>query len=141
MTNLPLVLAAILGILVLKTLITTGAARLLGYPLTVALPAGFLLAQVGEFSFVLERAGRAVGLSPAGLGDAGAQTFVAATVLLMGATPFLGQVGRRVKRRLPTPATEAETVPDASAYADLRDHVIVGNGRWLSFRDEGLLES
>ena len=125
MTNLPLVLAAILGILALKTLVTTGAARLLGYPLTVALPAGFLLAQVGEFSFVLERAGRAVGLSPAGLGDAGAQTFVAATVLLMGATPFLGQVGRRVKHRLPTPKAEAETVPDASAYADLREHVIV----------------
>lgn len=123
--NLPLVLAAILGILALKTLVTTGAARILGYPLTVALPAGFLLAQVGEFSFVLERAGREVGLSPAGLGEAGAQTFVAATVLLMGATPFLGQVGRRVKRRLPTPRAEVETVPDASAYADLRDHVII----------------
>lgn len=124
-TNLPLVLAAILGILALKTLVTTGAARLLGYPLTVALPTGLLLAQVGEFSFVLERAGREVGLSPAGLGDAGAQTFVAATVLLMGATPFLGQVGRRVKRRLPTPTAPLETIPEAAAFADLRDHVII----------------
>lgn len=125
MVNLPLVLAAILGILALKTLVTTGAARLLGYPLTVALPAGFLLAQVGEFSFVLERAGREVGLSPAGLGEAGAQTFVAATVLLMGATPFLGQVGHRVKRRLPTSAAPAPTAPDENAFADLRDHVII----------------
>lgn len=124
--NLPLVLAVILGVLALKTLVTTGAARLLGYPLNVALPAGFLLAQVGEFSFVLERAGREVGLSPAGLGDAGAQTFIATTVLLMGATPFLGRVGLRVKTRLPTPQTPlTEETPDASSFADLRDHVIV----------------
>ena len=124
--NLPLVLAAILGVLALKTLVTTGAARLLGYPLNVALPAGFLLAQVGEFSFVLERAGREVGLSPAGLGDAGAQTFIATTVLLMGATPFLARIGRRVKTRLPTSQTPlTEETPDASSFADLRDHVIV----------------
>ncbi len=126
MMSLPLVLAVIVGVSLLKKLVTTGAARLLGYPLNVALPAGFLLAQVGEFSFVLERAGREVGLSPAGLGDAGAQTFIATTVLLMGATPFLARIGRQVKTRLPTPQTPpTEATPDTPSFADLRDHVIV----------------
>ena len=124
--NLPLVLGVIVGVSLLKTFVTAGAARLLGYPLNVALPAGFLLAQVGEFSFVLERAGREVGLSPAGLGDAGAQTFIATTVLLMGATPFLARIGRRVKTRLPTPQTPlTEETPDAASFADLSDHVII----------------
>ncbi len=139
--NLPLVLGVILGVLVLKTLITTGAARLLGYPLSVALPAGFLLAQVGEFSFVLERAGREVGLSPAGLGEAGAQTFIATTVLLMGATPFLARIGRRVKTRLPTPQVPAaEETPDASAFAELRDHVIIAGYGDAARRLAGVLE-
>jgi CPA2 family monovalent cation:H+ antiporter-2 len=139
--NLPLVLVTILGVLALKTFVTAGAARLLGYPLTVALPAGFLLAQVGEFSFVLERAGREVGLSPAGLGEAGAQTFIATTVLLMGATPFLGRIGRRVKTRLPTPqAPVGEDTPGASAFAGLQDHVIIAGYGDAARRLAGVLE-
>ena len=139
--NLPLVLAVIVGVLALKTLVTTGAARLLGYPLATALPAGFLLAQVGEFSFVLERAGREVGLSPAGLGEAGAQTFIATTVLLMGATPFLARFGRRVETRLPTPqAPAADETPDASAFAEVRDHVIIAGYGDAARRLAGVLE-
>lgn len=133
-THLPAVLAAILGILVLKTVLTAASARALGQPLAVALPAGLLLAQVGEFSFVLERAGRSAGLSPAGLGEAGAQTFIAATVLLMGATPFLAGLGRRLERRLAAPRAAgltADAPPAAEGAADLgdpvalQDHVIV----------------
>ncbi len=139
--NLPLVLGVIVGVLLLKTLITTGAARLLGYPLSAALPAGFLLAQVGEFSFVLERAGREVGLSPAGLGEAGAQTFIATTVLLMGATPFLGRIGRRVETRLPTPPAPDNETPDTSAFAEVRDHVIVAGYGDAARRLTGVLEA
>ena len=43
----------------------------------MAAAAGLLLAQVGEFSFVLERAGREVGLIAAGRGDSGGQAFIA----------------------------------------------------------------
>ena len=101
--NLPLVLAVVAGMLVLKALITTGSARALGYPLGTALAAGLILAQVGEFSFVLERAGREVGLFPAGLAETGGQTFIAATVLLMGVTPFLAGLGSALGRRLEPP--------------------------------------
>ena len=71
--------------------ISTTAISVLGSratPLRIAAATGLILAQIGEFSFVLERAGRAAGLTPGDLGEAGAQTFIAATVLLMMATPF-----------------------------------------------------
>ncbi|HET7230830.1 MAG TPA: cation:proton antiporter, partial [Longimicrobium sp.] len=55
--NLPLVLAAAAGVVAAKALTTAAASRALGYRLTVAGAAGLLLAQVGEFSFVLDRAG------------------------------------------------------------------------------------
>lgn len=134
-THLPLVLAAIFCVFALKTLVTVAAARVLGYPLAVALPAGFLLAQVGEFSFVLERSGRELGLSPAGLGEAGAQTFIASTVLLMAATPFLARIGRKVEGKLPTleslealASQEAAASPSPQALGEvqaLEDHIII----------------
>ena len=80
--HLPLVArSAIAAVLLVKVLTTGGqraarsATRCRSPP-----PPALMLAQVGEFSFVLERAGREVGLSPAGLGDAGSQAFIATTV-------------------------------------------------------------
>ena len=49
---------------------------------------------------MLDRAGEAVGLSPAGLGDAGSQAFIAATVVLMVATPQLTALGAALAARL-----------------------------------------
>ena len=51
--NLPVILVTIVAVLALKAAVTTMSARSLGLPLATALPAGLLLAQVGEFSFVL----------------------------------------------------------------------------------------
>jgi monovalent cation:H+ antiporter-2, CPA2 family len=46
-------------------ILTTGiSVRALGYKMPVAAASALMLAQIGEFSFVLERAGREVGLSP-----------------------------------------------------------------------------
>jgi CPA2 family monovalent cation:H+ antiporter-2 len=64
---LPLVLGVVAAVLVLKSLITTASVAALGYGWPTAAAAGLTLAQVGEFSFVLERVGREVGLAPAGL--------------------------------------------------------------------------
>ena len=50
------------------------------------------LAQIGEFSFILARAGRDYGL----LSAAGEQTFLAASILSMIATPFLIQGAHRI---------------------------------------------
>jgi monovalent cation:H+ antiporter-2, CPA2 family len=130
-TNLPLVLVAVLAVVVIKVLTTGLSARLLGYPTPVAAAAAFTLAQVGEFSFVLERAGRELGLAPAGLGDRGSQTFIAASVVLMVATPLLARGGDLFATRAPvrhagTPAPpEDPDVPPAGPSIDLDDHVIV----------------
>jgi CPA2 family monovalent cation:H+ antiporter-2 len=91
-----------------------------------------MLAQIGEFSFVLERTGREVGLTPMNWGAAGSQTFIAATVVLMVATPFLMKIGAGLSEKLekkselnhlPDEAKIAEQIP--SHTADLEDHVIV----------------
>ena len=50
--------------------------------MAASLATGFYLAQVGEFSFVLERAGRELGLFPADMAETGSKTFIAATVVL-----------------------------------------------------------
>jgi monovalent cation:H+ antiporter-2, CPA2 family len=127
--HLPLVLLGIVAVLVVKVLTTAGAVRALGYPLPVAAVSGLMLAQVGEFSFVLERAGREVGLSPAGLGDPGAQAFIAATVVLMLLTPALTALGGRVAGHIERRQTAAEpTAPEAplpAHFDDLADHVVI----------------
>jgi len=91
-----LLLGGVVGVLVLKALVTTIAALSLGVPIRIAAGVGLTLAQIGEFSFVLERTGRAVGLSPMGLGPAGEQVFIVTAVLLMLGTPALLGVGPRL---------------------------------------------
>ncbi|HEX7312673.1 MAG TPA: cation:proton antiporter [Pyrinomonadaceae bacterium] len=128
--NLPLVAAAVALVLAVKFL-TTGASLLaLGYKAPVAAASGLALAQVGEFSFVLERSGRDAGLSPGGLGETGSQTFIAATVVLMVVTPLLMQAGSRLARKIEekhqrkgAEALEAEASDGHSP--DIEDHVVV----------------
>ena len=99
-SNLVLVLAVVGGVFALKVLTTVGALRALGTPVMVSVSAAFLLAQVGEFAFVLERRGAEVGLYPPGGAVTGGQTFIAAAVLLMIATPAFAALGPRLGRGL-----------------------------------------
>jgi CPA2 family monovalent cation:H+ antiporter-2 len=125
--NLPLVLLAVAAVLLVKVLTTGISVLALGYPLPVAAASGLMLAQVGEFSFVLERAGRALGLTPAGLGADGSQVFIASTVLLMVATPLLTSLGVAFGRRVGRLEEErvAAAEPPTSPHAGLENHVIV----------------
>ena len=127
--NLPIVLAVAGGVLLLKALITASSVLALGYPLRIAVVVGLALAQIGEFSFVLERAGRTAGLSPAGLGEAGGQTFIAVTVLLMILTPFLLQFGPRLGGRLersPLSRIGRQSMPSGGHVDEHpEDHVVV----------------
>lgn len=58
----------------------------------VVVSSALVLTQIGEFSFVLERAGEEVGLVPGGLAD-GADAFIAVTVLLMAPSPYVLRFG------------------------------------------------
>lgn len=128
-----LVLAAAGVVIVVKVLTTTGSVLVLGYPIRIAATIGLGLAQIGEFSFVLERTGRAAGLSPAGLGEVGAQMFIATTVLLMLLTPLQMQFAHRFGAFLSrTPLRKLSAPEEQKAIgetAHLEDHVIiVGHG-------------
>jgi monovalent cation:H+ antiporter-2, CPA2 family len=95
----PLLVAGVVAaVLAVKTLATAASVRVLGLSAAASVSTGLLLAQVGEFSFVLERTGREMGLFPAGMAERGGQAFIAATVVLMAVTPFLAQAGARLQR-------------------------------------------
>lgn len=126
-----IVLAAVGGVLVIK-LVTTGVSVLvLGVGVPTAAATALLLAQVGEFSFVLERVGRAADLTPAGLGEDGSQAFVASTVLLMVATPWLARLGTSLARRLGAArgtrlaATRASAAPPPTGAEGRTGHVVI----------------
>jgi CPA2 family monovalent cation:H+ antiporter-2 len=122
-----LVLGMVAGVLAVKFVTTALSVRALGYRMPVAAASGLVLAQVGEFSFVLERAGRDAGLSPAGLGETGSQAFIAATVLLMILTPLLAALGARLEGRMEQHGAAARRVEDvdASHLPHLDGHVVV----------------
>jgi len=89
------------GLVVAIKLVGTGvAAAVFRRPLPIVASSAFVLAQIGEFSFILEKVGREAGLSPGGRVDGGAQIFIATTVILIALTPLLFNVGDVLRRRL-----------------------------------------
>ncbi len=78
-----LITSLVISILVIKSLVTTGAALALGVPLRIAIITALSLAQIGEFSFVLSQAGVKAGILTPEL----YQIFLAASVATMGLTP------------------------------------------------------
>lgn len=79
------ILAGTVGITVLKALTAGGAAAILGYPARTVILSGLALSQIGEFSFILSRAGMQFGL----ISGESYQVFLGVSVLTMAATPFL----------------------------------------------------
>lgn len=68
-----------------KTLIVWGVVRLMGFPQRIAAATALGLAQIGEFSFVLAKAGQSAQL----FSGSDYQIFLAASIFSMIATPFL----------------------------------------------------
>jgi monovalent cation:H+ antiporter-2, CPA2 family len=124
----------VIGILLGKFITGAAATLALGYPLRTAVLTGLALAQIGEFSFVLARAGSVSGL----IGEEMYQVFVASAVITMLAAPFL-------LRMAPVVAASAAQLPLAQWLAGrpqpdgelrrkpLKDHVVIAgfgvNGR------------
>ncbi len=127
--NIWLVLGIIVAVLVIKLFTTFVALRAVGRATPVAAAGALWLAQLGEFSFVLERAGREAGLSPMGMGEAGAQAFIAATVVVMALTPiFAPQAGRlsaTLRQRQETKDEDDAPEVDPGHFADLQNHTII----------------
>ncbi|HXG66845.1 MAG TPA: cation:proton antiporter [Blastocatellia bacterium] len=124
------VLAWVVALIIGKALIVLLALRLLGYSLRVATMAGVGLAQVGEFSFILAK----VGMSEQLLSDGDYQTFLAAAILSMMATPFLIKAAPRIGYAVqslfsPDSLLEPSMIGFATGKESLIGHiVIVGYG-------------
>ncbi|MBM3955069.1 MAG: potassium transporter KefB [Planctomycetes bacterium] len=133
--NAGLVAVTVVAIVVAKTVATALPAVLAGHPLRTALVAGATIAQVGEFSFVLGSRGLELGL----LADRDYQTFLAAAVLTMAATPLAVAAMPRLLDRLAGLPALRRWLPEAAPAAPpsvLADHVIIAgfglNGRTLA---------
>jgi len=126
----PLLLALLLG----KAALIGGLARLFKLPWAQSLHLGILLAQGGEFAFVLFGAALAGGL----LAPEIAQLLVVVTGLSMVATPWLARLGRLVERRVERAGLGGvETI--AQDTQTLSGHVIIaGYGRVGRAVAEGL---
>jgi CPA2 family monovalent cation:H+ antiporter-2 len=110
----PALVASMVGAVAIKGALVAGIVGLLWRSARLGVLAGFALAQIGEFSFVLSRAGVAGGLLP----GRHEQAFLGAAILTMAATPLAMRLGRRLGEvGAATPAREAE--------GTLRDHVLV----------------
>lgn len=84
-SNIGPVILLVIGLITGKALIIWAIVRVLGYPQRIATMVGLGLAQIGEFSFVLAKAGRGANLLP----ETDYQSFLAASIISMIATPFL----------------------------------------------------
>ena len=92
--NLWVVMTIVAFITILKTALNVGGLRLLGESWPRALLSGVLLAQIGEFSFVLAALGVAVGsVSPENY-----RLIVAVTVLSLIFSPLWLEIARRLTR-------------------------------------------
>jgi monovalent cation:proton antiporter-2 (CPA2) family protein len=116
----PVLLAGVVVLVVVKLLAVHALARLFGHPATVALRAGLLLAQGGEFGFVLYTAAAAAGV----LSAEQASLLVALVTLSMATTPLLIRFGPAILRRC------GQDIPDED-YAGADGAVLmIGFGRF-----------
>lgn len=79
-----IIIALVAVIIVVKLIVSAGAILALRFPARVALTSGLILAQVGEFAFVLSHSGLQYGL----LTEQTYQLFLAASVATMALTPL-----------------------------------------------------
>jgi len=113
------------ALLLAKAALLAGLARAFKLPWAQALHLGILLAQGGEFAFVLFGAALATGLLAPEIG----QLLVVVTGLSMVATPWLARLGRRVERRVER-AGLGGVDSIAQDTVALSDHVVIaGFGR------------
>jgi len=122
-----LVMGLVVALVGGKMVTTVGAAVVTGYSWRAAVLTGIALAQIGEFSFILAKVGRRVGLLP---GES-FQVFLTVSVLTLLLTPFLVQASPRLARRaealqrLRRWLPERQTDPHGIPSRHLRDHTIV----------------
>ncbi len=95
LTHPVLVTVVVTAVVFGKSLLTAASAIATGYAWRPAILTGVALAQVGEFSFILAKVGKDVGL----LSTEYFQVFLAVSVLTLLLTPFLIELSPKIARR------------------------------------------
>ena len=123
------IVASVVGLFLLKSVITAALCVLFGLPRHTALETGLLLGQGGEFAFVVVGLAMNLGLIPAEVG----QFMLIVTGLTMVATPLVAATASRLARHLEKPLGSSVVRPqddDLSSVGELQGHVLVaGFGR------------
>ena len=127
--NLGLVLLILLTFVLLKAAIVSLVIRLMQYEAGVAIRTGLILAQAGEFSFVI----LALGVEQHLVSGPALQLVLAAALLSMVLAPFMIQFNGRITRKLVSSYSRnsgqiVQDIDDGSKH--LHNHVIIcGYGR------------
>lgn len=118
--------ASVLGLFVLKSLITASLCLAFGLPRHTSLETGLLLGQGGEFAFVVVGLAMTLKLIPADVG----QFMLIVTGLTMVVTPLVAHTAGRLAAKLEPPATTAAQEGDLQDVGGMEGHVVVaGFGR------------
>lgn len=123
--HLPLVMGLAVLLVFIKSLIIMVTARLLGFTSSIAVQTGALLAQGGEFAFILFKLAAENNF----FSSATANLAVIVVIISMVITPFTVKTGRIIAKRLKSRRKrKAEDL--AFEMTDVHDHVIIlGFGR------------
>lgn len=128
-SNIGLVLLILIAYLLFKFVIVALVVKLVKYEAGVAIRTGLILAQAGEFSFVI----LALGVEQKLINGQALQLILAASLLSMVIAPFLIQYNGRIARRLVSSYSRnsgqvIQDIDDVGKH--LHDHVIIcGYGR------------
>jgi CPA2 family monovalent cation:H+ antiporter-2 len=127
--HIGLILLILFGFILFKALIVAAVVRLFKYEAGVAIRTALILAQAGEFSFVI----LALGAEHKLISGVALQAVLAASLLSMVIAPFLIQYNGKIARRLVGSYTRnsgkvIEEIEEAGRH--LHDHVVIcGYGR------------
>jgi CPA2 family monovalent cation:H+ antiporter-2 len=124
--HLPELAVIVAFAVVAKFIIATAAVFLFGYPIGVASLVGLMLAQMGEFSFLITHVGLVSGL----IDEAMYQLIIAATLItmilapaLLEAAPWFGSLMTRATWHFPFWRRRLKITPDEATLPE--DHVII----------------
>ena len=127
--HIDLVLALLVSFVLFKAMVIAALTRIFGFETGVGIRTGIILAQAGEFSFVI----LALGLEQKLIGGNELQLVLAASLISMVIAPFLIQKNGRIARNLVKSYTRnsSQVVQELDSVSkDLNDHVIIcGYGR------------
>jgi CPA2 family monovalent cation:H+ antiporter-2 len=129
LNHIGLVLALLVGFVLFKALVIAALTRIFGFETGVGIRTGIILAQAGEFGFVI----LALGLEQKLIGGTDLQLVLAASLISMVIAPFIIQYNGRIARKFVKSYSRnsSQVVEELDSVSkDLKNHVIIcGYGR------------